>query len=126
MTIKPKNIVEACEARHRHTCPCCGTGMVKAAPKPGRPVASNTRTAGHDEPVWRGGRLWVYICSGCNTEQGDLTFRSWALMLRRADDGRAARVEALADLFDQWRHVPTDATIRGMIQIGKHGRTSWV
>lgn len=98
-------IAEKAQRRWRSRCPCCGSPM--ATPRGLRrrrgALQRNDRTIGHDFPVARGGdeRRWVYICWGCNNDQGSLDFMSWSRVLRTDGDRRADAVEALAIFIEE-------------------------
>lgn len=98
-------LAERVRAEHGSRCPCCGHPMVK--PRKSNMAAKTRRdriTVAHNWPVGFGGdpTVWVYACSGCNSEQKGRTFRAWSQGLARASDPRAERVAALADVIDEF------------------------
>lgn len=88
---------------HGQRCPCCRYPMLT----PRKHNALNIRrrdriTVAHDRPVGFGGdaTVWVFACQGCNSDQGNRTFRGWSIVLEREGDRRAAFVADLADRID--------------------------
>ena len=98
-------LAERVRAEHGSRCPCCGHPMVQ--PRKSNLVAKKRRdriTVAHNWPVGFGGdpTIWVYACNGCNNDQKGQTFRAWSQGLARAEDPRADRVAALADIVDDF------------------------
>jgi len=81
-------------------CPCCFVRMRNQHRAPaGKPMPWDLRTIGHDVALSHGGdgRVFVYICNRCNTDQGSLSFAVWARKLILAGDKRGEAVANLAD-----------------------------
>lgn len=86
-------------------CPACLNGMT--SPKrlrSGRTEPRSTKSRGHDHPVSRGGdySAYVFMCKGCNADQGLRDFVQWARVLLQRGDRRAEHVTALAVLVRGW------------------------
>jgi len=97
-------LYQRAQHRWRADCPCCGVRMTDRRVKQGRPVPLQQLSRGHDAPVGRGGAndVWLYICHGCNNEQGVLDFAQWARKLLLAEDPRAERVVEVAKFVRAW------------------------
>lgn len=95
----------------RH-CPCCGVPFRRKAIKPYVPTPRDEKTRGHVDPVARGGAqsVWLYICRGCNNDQGCLSFAGFARMLLLAGDRRAERVVEVARFVQPWRSINREVT----------------
>ena len=86
-------------------CPACLNGMTSPKKlKPGRTEPRSTKSRGHDHPVSRGGSwdAYVFMCKGCNADQGLRDFVQWARVLLQRGDRRAEHVTALAVLVRGW------------------------
>lgn len=104
--LKPRSSNLAFDAQLRwgsRHCPCCGRAMHTREHRPGRPQPRDARTRGHDVPVSLGGVAWIYICFGCNNDQGSLPFAVWARKLAAAGDARAPLVQAVAEFIEERR-----------------------
>lgn len=86
--------------RWGNSCPCCSTHMTTKPPKKGVSTPRTYRTIGHNVAVGLGGRQdqWIYICHGCNNEQGSASFEHWGAKLPE-HDARKARVIEVGKLF---------------------------
>ena len=97
----------AAERRWGRACPCCGVSMRLKAPKRGVPMARHQISRGHVDSVARGGDplVWLYVCHGCNNDQGSLSFAGFARMLLLHGDRRAERVVEVARFVQPWRSI---------------------
>lgn len=97
-------------ARWRKRCPCCDSPMrLRCSSASTGRVPRDYRTQGHDISVSAGGSRdrWIYICSGCNTDQGNLSFANWAWRLKRNGDPRYPLVERVAAFMKEHAPWPT-------------------
>lgn len=102
-----KGLADRVELMHGRRCPCCAKPMHNKKVRPGNKTPRDKKTIGHDAPTGWGGNpdVWVFICHGCNQEQGSRTFRSWAARLDHKGDERAEAVLALANEIFAWREA---------------------
>lgn len=88
----------------RNRCPCCGVRMRAGRLAAYQRQPRDFRTRGHDYPVGRGGdvSVFVYMCHGCNGDQGSSGLVTWARNLIHSGDRRAEAVTALAVFVRSW------------------------
>lgn len=88
-------------------CPCCRNHMEMGRPRRRNAAEQNRRdraTVGHDIAQSMNGNpmVWVWICRGCNQDQGSSTFEMFANRLKHYKDERHGSVFELAQFVAEW------------------------